>query len=418
MGGWAVVALVFAVYAVLARRLDRLSITAPVVLVLAGTVLGAGYLDVLPANVTTESIRLVTELTLALILFADASTVQLRQAEGDAWLPLRLLGIGLPLTMGLGAVAARLVFPSISWSEAALVAAILAPTDAALGIAVVTNPVVPLRIRRALNIESGLNDGIATPFVTVFLAMVVAGAAQDRWGVEAVADLARGVAFGIVIGYVGGRVVRLAKSAGWTTPMSDQLVVLSLAFLSYGAAVTFSGNGFVAAFVAGLVFGAATREQLHDATEFTDTVGLFSSFVVWVIFGAAFVGPVLRGGLHVRPILYAVVSLTVVRMLPVAIALAGERLKPVTVGFIGWFGPRGLASVVFTLIAFDALGGEGIARDLVEITTWTILLSVVAHGLSSGPLAAAYGRVFTNAPADTPELATERSTRVRKRSLQ
>jgi len=139
--------------------------------------------------------------------------------------------------------------------------------------------------------------------------------------------------------------------------------------------------------------------------------------VVWVIFGAAFVGPVLRGGLHVRPILYAVVSLTVVRMLPVAIALAGERLKPVTVGFIGWFGPRGLASVVFTLIAFDALGGEGLARDLVEITTWTILLSVVAHGLSSGPFAAAYGRVFKNAPSDTPELATVQRTRVRKRSL-
>ena len=417
MGGWAVVALVFVVYAVVARRLDRLSVTAPIVLVAAGTVLGAGYLDVLPANVSTESIRLLTELTLALILFADASTVQLRQAEGDVWVPLRLLGIGLPLTMGLGAVAARLVFPSISWSEAALIAAILAPTDAALGIAVVTNPVVPLRIRRALNIESGLNDGIATPFVTVFLAMVVAGVAQDRWGVEAVADLARGVAFGIGIGYVGGRVVRLAKAAGWTTPMSDQLVVLSLAFLSYGAAVTYSGNGFVSAFVAGLVFGAATRGQLHEATEFTDTVGLFSSFVVWVIFGAAFVGPILRGGLHLRPILYAVVSLTVVRMLPVAIALFGERLKPVTVGFIGWFGPRGLASVVFTLIAFDALGGDALARNLVEITTWTILLSVVAHGLSSGPLAAAYGRVFMNAPADAPELATVQPTRVRKRSL-
>jgi sodium/hydrogen antiporter len=155
MGGWAVVALVFVVYAVVARRLDRLSITAPIVLVAAGTVLGAGYLDVLPANVTTESIRLLTELTLALILFADASTVQLRQAEGDVWLPLRLLGIGLPLTMALGAVAARLVFPSISWSEAALISAILAPTDAALGIAVVTNPVVPLRIRRALTSRAG-----------------------------------------------------------------------------------------------------------------------------------------------------------------------------------------------------------------------------------------------------------------------
>ena len=417
MGGWAFVALVFAVYAVVARRLDRLSVTAPIVLVVAGAALGAGYLDVLPANVSTESIRLVTELTLALILFADASTVELRQAEGDIGVPLRLLGVGLPLTMALGAVAARVVFPSISWSEAALIAAILAPTDAALGIAVVTNPAVPLRIRRALNIESGLNDGIATPFVTLFLAMVVAGAANHRWAVDALAELARGAAIGIAIGYLGGRLVRWAKQAGWTTPLSDQLLVLSLAFLAYAAAVTYSGNGFVAAFVAGLVFGAATRGQLHEATEFTDTVGLFSSFVVWVIFGAAFVGPVIHRGVHLRPVLYSVVSLTVVRMVPVAISLIGDRFRPVTVGFIGWFGPRGLASVVFTLIAFDALGGQQLASQLVEITTWTILLSVLAHGLSSGPLAAAYGRVLKTAPADTPELATVRPPRIRKRTL-
>ena len=417
MGGWAVVAAVFVVYAVVAGRLDRLSITAPIVLVAVGTLLGASYIDVLPANPSTESVRLVASLTLALILFADASTVKLRQAESDVGLPLRLLGIGLPLTMALGAVVARVVFPSISWPEAALIAAILAPTDAALGVAVVTNPMVPLRIRRALNIESGLNDGIATPFVTVFLAIVVAGAAQDRWGIEALAELARGAAIGIGIGYAGGWLARWAKSARWSTPLSDQLLVLSLAFLAYGAASSHSGNSFVAAFVAGLVFGAATRGELRDATEFADTVGLFSSFVVWIIFGAAFVGPVLRGGVHPRPIIYAVVSLTLVRMVPVAISLFGTRLRADTVGFIGWFGPRGLASVVFTLIAFDALGGQDLARGLAEITTWTILLSVIAHGLSSGPLAALYGRRLKAAPADTPELAMVAPTRIRKRSL-
>jgi NhaP-type Na+/H+ or K+/H+ antiporter len=417
VGGWALVALVLVVYAVAARRLDRLSITAPIVLVVAGTVLGAGYLAVLPANVSTESVRLVTELTLALILFADASTVEFRQAERDAGLPLRLLGVGLPLTIALGALVARLVFPSISWSEAALIGAILAPTDAALGVAVVTNSMVPLRIRRALNIESGLNDGIATPFVTVFLAIVVAGVAHEHWAVDAVAELARGALIGVGVGYLGGRLVRWAKSAEWSSPFSDQLVVLSLASLSYAAAVNYSGNGFVAAFVAGLVFGAASRGQLRVATEFTDTVGLFSSFVVWVIFGASFVGPVLRSGVHLRPVLYAVLSLTVVRMIPVAIALIGGRLRPVTVAFIGWFGPRGLASVVFTVIAFDALGGQQLARGLVEITTWTILLSVLAHGLSSGPFAAAYGRLLKVAPAGTPELATGEPTRVRRRSL-
>ena len=417
MKGWAIVSVIFAGYAVVARRLDRLSITAPIVLVVAGTVLGAGYLNVLPANVSTASVRLVTELTLAMILFADASTVELRQAEGDVGVPLRLLGIGLPLTMALGAVTAHLVFPSITWPEAALIAAILAPTDAALGIAVVTNPAVPLRIRRALNIESGLNDGIATPFVTVFLAMVVQGVANNHWATDAVAELARGVAFGIAVGYGGGRIVRWAKAREWTTPLSDQLVVLSLAFLAYAAAVAYSGNGFVAAFVAGLVFGAATRGQLHEATEFTDTVGLFSSFVVWVIFGAAFVGPVIRAGVHLRPVLYAVISLTVVRMAPVAVSLIGDRFRSITVAFMGWFGPRGLASVVFTLIAFDALSGQPRASKLVEVTTWTILLSVLAHGLSSGPLAAAYGRTLKTAPAETPELATVKPTRIRRRTL-
>jgi NhaP-type Na+/H+ or K+/H+ antiporter len=417
VGGWTLVALVFVAYAIAAHRLDRLSITAPIVLVAAGTVLGAGFVDVLPANPKTETVRLVTELTLALILFADASTVRLRQAESDFRLPLRLLGIGLPLTIALGAVVARLVFPSVSWAEAALISAILAPTDAALGLAVVTNPAVPLRIRRALNIESGLNDGIATPFVTVFLALVVAGAADHGWGRAAVFGLARGAAIGIGVGYLGGRLVRWARSAQWSTPLSDQLVVLSLAFLSYGTAVNYSGNGFVGAFLAGLVFGAASRGELHEATEFTDTVGLFSSFVVWVLFGAMFVGPVLRGGVHLRPVLYAVLSLTVVRVLPVAISLAGGRLRPATVLFIGWFGPRGLASVVFTLLAFDELGGHQTARGLVEVTTWTILLSVLAHGLSSGPLASAYGRLLKRTPGDAPEMATVAPTRIRRRGL-
>lgn len=417
MGGWTLVALVFVGYSLVARRLDRLSVTAPIVLVVAGTVLGAGFLDVLPGSPGTESIRLVTELTLALILFCDASTVKLRQAESDVGLPLRLLGIGLPLTIAVGAVAAHVLIPSISWAEAGLIGAILAPTDAALGIAVVTNPAVPDRIRRALNIESGLNDGIATPFVTVLLTVVVAGTAHEHWAREAVSELLRGAGIGIAVGLVGGWLVRRAQNAQWSTPMSDELFVLSLALVSYGAAVHYSGNGFVAAFIAGLVFGAASRGQLEEATEFADTVGLFSSFVVWIIFGAVFVGPVLRAGVHARPILYAVVSLTVVRMAPVAVSLAGGRLRRDTVGFIGWFGPRGLASVVFTLIAFDALGGHELARSLAEYTTWTILFSVLAHGLSSGPLSAWYGRRLAAAPADTPELVTVAPTRIRKRSL-
>ena len=182
MGGWALVALVFVCYAVAARQLDRLSVTAPIVLVAAGTALGAGFLDVLPANPKTETVRLVTELTLALILFADASTVELRQAESDVGLPLRLLGVGLPLTIAFGAVVARLVFPSVSWSEAALIAAILAPTDATLGLAVVTNPAVPLRIRRRAQHREWTQRRDRDPFVTIFLALASGGRRRTRLG--------------------------------------------------------------------------------------------------------------------------------------------------------------------------------------------------------------------------------------------
>jgi len=417
VGGWTIVAVVLVGYALVARVFDRWSITAPIVLVACGTLLGSAFLDLLPANPKSESVRLLIELTLALILFADASTVDFGQAERDVGVPARLLGIGLPLTIGLGAVAAHLVLPSISWAEAGLIGAILAPTDAALGLAVVTNEAVPTRIRRDLNIESGLNDGIATPLVTVFLAMVVAGSASHRWATEALLELARGALVGVGVGLVGGSFLRWAKAAKWSTDLSDQLFVLGLAFIAYGSAVAISGNGFVAAFVAGLVFGAASRQQFLVATEFTDTVGLFSSFLVWIIFGAALVGPTLHAGIHLRPVLYALVSLTVVRMVPVALSLLGVRFRSDTNLFMGWFGPRGLASVVFTLIAFDALGGRGPAHRVVEVTTWTILLSVLLHGLSSGPLATAYGRRMSMAPGDTPELRSVAPSRVRRRGL-
>ena len=199
--------------------------------------------------------------------------------------------------------------------------------------------------------------------------------------------------------------------------MSEQLTVLALSLLSYVGAVAVGGNGFVAAFVGGLLFGASTSSRMQEPVEFTETVGLFASFFVWTVFGAIFVGPVVTGEIEPVAILYAVISLTVVRMLPVAAALTGVGLRRDTVAFMGWFGPRGLASVVFTLIAFEDLHGAGpIADAIVEIATWTILLSVVAHGLSAGPFAHAYGR-RVNAAGEIPELAEAPEPRIRRRSI-
>jgi len=419
MTGLTILAVVFAVYALVAGRLDRLSITAPMVFVVAGAILGPGGTDLLKVSLSNETGLAIAEITLALLLFADAATVPFRDVEGDKSLPGRLLFIGLPLTMVLGTVLAYLMEPGIGWAAAALVATILAPTDAALGLAVVTNRAVPPRIRRALNVESGLNDGLATPFVTLFLAMVISeeSSGTEGWVVAALAQVGLAVLAALAVGLGGGWLVSQARSHGWTSPMSEQLAVLTLAILAYTGSVAIGGNGFVAAFLGGLLFGQATKGRLDGPVEFSETVGLFMSFVVWTLFGALFVGPVLTGQTSWTAIGYAVLSLTVVRMLPVALSLLGLGLHPSTWLFMGWFGPRGLASVVFTLVALAELeSGSAQTPPLVQVATWTILLSVVAHGVTAGPLAARYGDRI-HALNDVPELAPAQEQRLRRRTL-
>ncbi len=419
MTGVAILSCVFVLYALMASRLDRLSITAPMVFVLTGVMLGSGVTDLIDISLTSEPVLLVVELTLALLLFADASTIRLREIEDDARLPSRLLLIGLPLTIAFGTVIGALLFPAAGWAAAALIASILAPTDAALGLAIFTNPAVPVRIRRALNVESGLNDGIATPFVALFLTVLVseeAGGAGD-WLIEAGKEIGLALIVAVGVGVIGGRLLRAAQQRGSISEVSEQLGIVSLALLAYLGSVAIGGNGFIAAFVGGLTFGASTRGSLRRPTEFTETLGLFSSFFVWTVFGAIFVGPILTTRIDATAIVYAVLSLTLVRMVPVAISLLGVRLRFDTVALMGWFGPRGLASVVFTLVAVEALHGSGTAFDaIVEVATWTILLSVLAHGLTAGPLSRAYGRRIQGAEG-LPELSDVPEPRNRRRQI-
>jgi len=417
--GVAILSGVFVVYALMASQFDRLSITAPMVFVLTGVLLGKGVTDLIDVSITSEPVLLVVEVTLALLLFADASTIRLREVEDDARLPSRLLLIGLPLTIAFGTVIGALLFPAAGWAAAALIGSILAPTDAALGLAIFTNPAVPVRIRRALNVESGLNDGIATPFVALFLTVLVseeAGGAGD-WLIEAGREIGLGLIVAVGVGVIGGRLFRAAQQRGSISGVSEQLGVVSLALLAYLGSVAIGGNGFIAAFVGGLAFGASTKGSLRRPTEFTETLGLFSSFFVWAVFGAIFVGPVLTTRLDAAAIVYAVLSLTLVRMVPVAISLVGTRLRFDTVALMGWFGPRGLASVVFTLVAVDAIDESGAAfYAIVEVATWTILLSVLAHGLTAGPLSRAYGRRLQRAHG-LPELSDVPEPRIRRRRI-
>ena len=418
MGGLTVLAVVIVAYTLVASKLDRWWITGPMVFVAAGVILGPGGLDVLPLSLTNETVVTITELTLALLLFSDASTVRLADVEGDAGLPRRLLFIGLPLTVLAGALLAYLMFPKVGWAAAALVASILAPTDAALGLAVVTNKAVPVRIRRALNVESGLNDGVATPLVTLFIAAAAAeeSLSDKAWGLEALKEIGLAIVAAVVVGYVGGKLLAFASERRWTSGVSEQIAILALALLAYGGAVAIGGNGFIAGFAGGILFGAATRGRLAEPVQFTETLGLSASFLVWSIFGALFVGNLLTHDLSARPIVYAILSLTVIRMVPVAIALIGTHLRTATVAFMGWFGPRGLASVVFTLLALQEIEHGGSGGMLLQTVTWTILLSVLLHGISAPPLAARYGASIAKA-GQIPEKAPASEPKIRLRDL-
>lgn len=413
----ALLALLVAGYALAAARLNRLSVGPALFFVVAGALvartLGASAFPDPLAGATLA----IVEVTLALILFTDASTIESRRLRQEAGLVIRLLAIGLLLSIALGTLLAGALFPEMPAGVILLLGAALAPTDAALGQPVVTNRVVPVRIRRLLNAESGLNDGIATPFVLLALSLIASevGGTGD-WLGAAVRELVVGLLSGCAVGGAGGWLLVRAERSHWTSRSSRQLAVVALAVGAYAASVALGGNGFIAAFVGGLAFGAVSHRAEEGAEVFAEATGSLLSIFVWLLAGAVFAGPVLDMGIDPRLILYAIVSLTVVRMLPVAISLIGARLRPETVLFIGWFGPRGLASIVFGLLGVEALHEAGLASDLVVAAiAWTVTLSVVLHGLSAGPLAKRYGRRITAAPECLPEAEERPEPRTRTR---
>jgi NhaP-type Na+/H+ or K+/H+ antiporter len=409
--GIAILCGLIVVYGAVAAWLGRFSITMPIIFVAVGALMGPKGL------VTTKDAELLTEMTLALLLFADASTLNFRQVRDDARLPGRLLLIAMPLVIALGGLVAYGLFPGEGLGFALLLAAILAPTDAALGLPIFNNPKVPVRIRRALNVESGLNDGIATPLVALFTAMALAyeTAGTDGWLLSALGEIGVGVAVGVAAGLLGGWLFAATVKRGWTSATGEQIGNLALALCAFWAAKALGGNGFAAAFVGGILFGYATRERLHVATEFTETSGTLLSLFVWAVFGANLVPPLLQAFTPLA-LLYALLSLTVIRMIPVAISLLGARLRPDTTLIMGWFGPRGLASVVFLLMAYEAFHEAGRGSDLLaDSAAWTILLSVVLHGISAVPLANWYARRLETADPAAPELIKVPEQGIRRR---
>jgi NhaP-type Na+/H+ or K+/H+ antiporter len=396
----AVIAGCIVFWAVVSARAGRFNITAPMAFIAMGALMANGPLAVLDVEPSSTTVRSLVEITLAILLFADASRLNLRALRGDVALPVRLLAIGLPLTIGLGILAATLLYPGLDLWLVALIACAVAPTDAALGAPVVEDRRVPGRIRRALNVESGLNDGIATPLVTFFIAGAVAEVVtrSDVSPLSAVKELGIGALGGVVIGAVGGAMVEWARRHRWSSPDFIPIGLLALALLAYAASVQAEGNGFVAAFVGGLTFGTITRRTETEAVEFIAGAGELLSIIVWFVFGAVLV-PVL-GDATWRDVAFALLSITVVRMIAVIVALVGSGLDRRAIAFVGWFGPRGLASVVFALLAFDALTPADGRVVLTAIAT-TVVLSVVAHGASAGPLAGRYGASVRQSSGDS-----------------
>lgn len=382
-------------------RLSARSVTGPIVLTVCGLLLSELPLGI-EVDLDSENVRVLIEVTLAVVLFTDASSIGVRWFATEWRFPVRLLGIGLPLTVALGALVAWWMFPGTLVWVVCLVAAALAPTDAALGTSIIEDERIPLRFRQVINVESGLNDGLATPIVTFFIAAVITTGQGSRPLVEAVVALVLAVAIGYVIGTVTGRLATAAQEHGWSLHRLLPIAPVVIAIGTYVGVLALGGNGFVAAFVCGVAFGSrAPHEQHEELFLFTEQVGLLLGFAVWFLFGAGVLAPVL-GFVTWQVVVYAVLSLTVIRMLPVAISAIGAGQRWDTVVLAGWLGPRGLASIVFAILAFDKIGGEQ-GLFVLTVVALTVTLSVLAHGLSAGPLASWFARRH---PADSEDSAS------------
>ncbi len=394
-GGVAIVAFGVLLFALLSKRLEGSIVSLPIAFVAFGWLIGSGGLGIVQLDLGHGVVHVIAELTLVLVLFADATRIDLKRLITDHNLPQRMLLAGLPLIILLGAVAAMLLFPGMSWATAFLLAAILAPTDAALGQSVVSNRIVPVRIRQALNVQSGLNDGIVLPIVLIFAISAGAPAAGSSSTVDlalfALSQVVFGPVAGIVVGSLGALAINRASGRDWMTQPFEGIAILSIAALAYVGAELIGGNGFISAFVSGLIFGARLRKSCDFLLEFMETEGQLLTLMTFLVFGTAMV-PDAVVAISWTIVLYAILSLTVVRMIPIALSISGTGLSSSSKLFLGWFGPRGLASILFALLILEKYPVPGAETVYVTVVV-TVLLSIFLHGVTAGPLANTYGRL-------------------------
>lgn len=391
-------------FSLVSKRARRTVITAPIVFTIAGML---GFLmlsETSQSPVNDKTVLVIGEITLALVLFSDASRTKLRKVIREYQVPSRLLGIGMPLTIIFGSLVALWLFSDFSIWEAAILATILAPTDASLGSAIVHSKRVPAIIRQALNLESGLNDGLSIPLLMLFIGLENVGSpGEDRsWIVFTIQQIGFGLLVGLVVGWIGGWLIAKAEKVDWITKSAQQLALVTVAILSWWLAEkVVAGNGFIAAFTAGVLVREGFNSAHEHMNEFSEAWGDLLIYFVFFFFGLVAMPEL---GKLVGPFwIYALLSLTLVRMLPVGLAMIGTKLNRISIIFMGWFGPRGLASIILGLIFLEKeahLSGEPII-ELAIIAT--VLLSIFAHGISAAPAINLYARQINTLGPDSLE---------------
>ncbi len=394
-----------ALYAASSRRLRQSLVTGPMISLVFGALVGPEGLGWLNFSLGNNAVEGIFEVTLALVLFVDASEVDLGALRWQFGIPGRMLVVGLPLVMLLGLGAAMLVFPGVDMIGLVLIAVILSPTDAALGQAVVSNRRVPIAIRQGLKVESGLNDGLALPVLIVVVILQQAEGVADPVEIfleTFLEEVGLGLIAGAAIGLVGGYLVKWSTQNRWASPNSLGIAEIAVAGIAFGLAKHLHGSAFIAAFVAGLVLGHLTRNLEEEAEYFGHDLVEIATMIAFATFGGAVFGPAL-GDLSVQIVVYAALSLTLIRMIPVATSFLGTRLNWRTTLFCGWFGPRGVASVLFAyLVAREGFDFGG--AEVVEATvTWTVALSVFLHGITAWPLSNRYGAWYDRDGRGGPE---------------
>ena len=395
MTGWdvALIGSVLLAFSMVSRRLAGSPITSAMVFAGVGLLIGNEGLGLLDIGLGSAELRLLAEVTLAVVLFSDAASLESGLLRREASTPLRLLAVGLPLTIALGWLVAVPMFGTLGVFEALILAVVLAPTDAALGETVVSDRRLPTKLRQGLNVESGLNDGICVPILVAAVALADIEARPQLEG-EILVDLVKEVGIALVVGGAVAVVVaalwRVFDRRGWISADWDKIVPLVTAGVAYAAAAELGGSGFIASFVAGLVYGRLLGDRAQETMGFEEDLGQLLSAVTFLLFGAVMVGPALSQ-IDARTVIYAVLSLTLIRMVPVAVSLLGSRARGPTLAFAGWVGPRGLATSVFTLTIVEESALSG-TRLISDVATVTVLLSVFAHGLSAPGLTDRYAR--------------------------